>query len=252
MRFHFEADRWLAIGPAPQARLRRVVVFPFAGGGASAFFAWRPVLPADTELVCLQLPGHENHLREPWPDSFSQLADQAAHRLAGWLDLPTLFFGHSMGGWLALEVIRRYEAAGMPTPRKLVVAASPAPTAPRRRAEWLHDLPEPELIAVLKRFGGTPDSVFRHRDLLDLMLPVLRADLRLFETHPISAVPPINVPVTALAGTRDPQIAPDEMRQWQAVCRGEFEYAEIDGGHFFPRIHPEQVLPWLAEAAFPG
>ena len=42
----------------------RLFCLPCAGGGASAFRAWRDGLPASIDLCPVQLPGRENRLNE--------------------------------------------------------------------------------------------------------------------------------------------------------------------------------------------
>jgi medium-chain acyl-[acyl-carrier-protein] hydrolase len=58
-------------------------------------------------------------------------------------------------------------------------AAPQSRGTPRR----LHQLPEDELIAELRTYQGTPAEVLAHRELMDLLLPVLRADFALVEHY---------------------------------------------------------------------
>ena len=50
-----------------RAPRRRLFCFPFAGGGVGAFRSWLRLLPADVELIGLQLPGRE-HAWWVWAD----------------------------------------------------------------------------------------------------------------------------------------------------------------------------------------
>ncbi len=40
-----------------------------------------------------------------------------------------------------------------------------------------------DLLEEVRRLGGTPEAVLADRDLMDLLLPMVRADFRLVETY---------------------------------------------------------------------
>ena len=53
--------------------------------------------------------------------------------------------------------------------------------AHRERA--IHSLPEAEFIAELRRLNGTPDKILENPELMEIMLPLLRADFALYEKY---------------------------------------------------------------------
>src|SRR4051812_16907998 len=101
--------------------------------------------------------------------------------LRRYLDHPFAIFGHSMGAVLGYEVARRLLAETGHEPYRLFVSGHRAPHLPLLRPP-LHRLPDNAFITGVKALNGTPPEVFEHEELLDLILPILRADFELVET----------------------------------------------------------------------
>ena len=59
------------------------------------------------------------------------------------------------------------------------------------------------MIEQLRSLNGTPDVVLGDRELLELMLPVIRADLRAVETHVHMVGERLDCPIHVFGGTRD-------------------------------------------------
>jgi medium-chain acyl-[acyl-carrier-protein] hydrolase len=58
--------------------------------------------------------------------------------------------------------------------------------------------------------------VQRHRELLALLLPALRADFELCETYQYQHEHPLNCPIMMLGGVLDPKVGREELEPWQA------------------------------------
>jgi surfactin synthase thioesterase subunit len=82
---------------------------------------------------------------------------------------------------------------------------------------------------------------------MKLFLPVLRADFTLLETYDYVAQAPIDLPVTAFAGSDDPVVSPSEMAGWKDITSASFDFQIIPGGHFFLQTNPGRVLEIISE-----
>lgn len=233
-RVHGGSGHWLRAWPGSRPPRSRLVCLPHAGGGPAAFQGWRARLPADTDLLVAHLPGRETRLAEPPPtDTALVLAELASAIGPG---PPVALFGHSWGALLALELARRVPRVG-----HLVVSGAGAPHCPRVMPPISH-LPREEFVAELVALGGMPAAVLAHAPLMDLLLPALRADLRLAEASPRTVGTVLACPVTALGADRDPLTTPASLDAWQRYTTGRFRRVDFRGDHFFHISKRDEVL----------
>lgn len=237
-------DRWFPLRrPNPAARAR-LVCFPFAGGAASAFNGWSANLPAQVELCAVQLPGRERRLSEPPLRDIPAVLQALEPALAPLLDRPLVLFGYSLGARLAFELARQLQARGSPLLRGLVVAAAEAPRVRNPRGMGMKD--DAAFLAELQRYGGTPAEVLQHRELMEMLLPTLRADFSLVEA-PYTPGEPLRCPLCVWAGTEDDTVSRPALEQWREEAAGEYRRRDFPGGHFFLRSAREPVLTALHE-----
>jgi surfactin synthase thioesterase subunit len=218
------------LAPRPSARLR-LYCAPYAGGGAGVYRSWADALDVRIEVRAFLLPGRERRFTEPALSSVEELADSLVPELTPGLDPPYALFGHSLGAMLAYEVARRLTTAGRP-PAHLLVSGAHAPHLPHRGPEY-HRMADAEFVLGIKDLGGTPPELTEHAELLELLMPSLRADFTAAETYYHDAVDPLPCPITAFGGTEDPLVDRDELAGWSAHTTGAFRMHELPGDHFF-------------------
>ncbi|HJN44684.1 MAG: thioesterase domain-containing protein [Vicinamibacterales bacterium] len=237
--------RWLSV-PRPQpAAPHRLFCFPYAGSGASGYHVWAKTLAAAHLEVCaIQLPGRENRLSEPACEHLDILLPPLLDALEPHLDRPFGFFGHSMGTLLAFEAARALRDRGWPTPRRLFLSAGRPPHLARTDTP-LHGLPDDAfLAAIVARYQGIPAAVLEHRELLDLILPTLRADITLLETYRYRPAAPLAAGFSVFGGRSDPRVDDESLRRWRDLTEGPFLCETFDGGHFYLN----DVRPALTDA----
>jgi medium-chain acyl-[acyl-carrier-protein] hydrolase len=218
-----------------------LVAFPYAGGTASMVRPWLDALPVWSDLLAVQYPGRETRIAETAFDRAGPLADAIAAELGPRLHGPVCFIGHSMGALLAFLVAGRLGALGWPEPDHLIVAGRRAPHLPNP-FEPAHALPEPQFLARLRRLNGTPAAVFESAELLELLMPMLRADFAVNETYRHDGGAPAPCTVTTLGGTRDPMATPEELSAWAMHAPGNLTLHLFEGEHFFIRSAQTAVL----------
>ena len=231
-----------------EARLR-VFGFPFAGSGASYFSRWNTRFPSDLAITGVQLPGRETRFREP---PFQEIGEAAAallpHLAPCMRDKPCVFFGHSMGAKLALEVTRSLAAAGGPMPLALIVSGSRPPHLLDTRPP-LHDLPEGQFLDALRKYNGTSEAILTNRELLDLYLPVLRADFKMDRMYHVPRPEPLPIPLLALGGEADHDAKVGDIGEWAAFAGAGYRVRIFPGGHFFLNDHLDEVVDEVAETS---
>ena len=134
-----------------------------------------------------------------------------------------------MGARIALELARRH-------PQRLVHLFASGASAPHRmRAGRLPitRVSDAELVDELRRWGGTPEEVLSNTELLELALPVLRADIEMLDGADGGIDPRIGCPLTVFAGTEDDDVPLLEAGEWAAYTTGTIGVVPVAGGHFF-------------------
>lgn len=231
------------VPPALRPGATQLFCLPHAAAGASAYWDWVPLLAPDVDVVPIQLPGRESRYKEPLRRSVFDLAGELIKPLAGRLGPDFALFGHSMGAMLAYEVTRALAARGT-APRHLFVSGQRAPHLEPARRDT-HLLPDPELLAVMEKLEGTSPEVLAHPELVDFLLPVMRADLEVCETYNHSHSEPLPVPITVLGGLSDPSVSTEQMRAWRDVTSAGFSAEFFPGGHFYLHALRDEVIAAL-------
>jgi medium-chain acyl-[acyl-carrier-protein] hydrolase len=226
-----------------QGRLR-LLCFPFAGSGASAFRSWGDGFPEAVEVYGVQLPGRGARRQEAPCREMAPLVGALARLLITRVDKPFAFFGHSLGGLLAFELSRELRRRGGPRPRHLFVSAVGAPHVPEQRTP-IHALPKRDLLTRLRALSGTPAEVLAHQDLMETLLPTFRADLALFETYRCAEEPPLDVPIGVFGGLQDPFVSRDRLLRWRDQTHSRFAVRMLPGEHFFLNTARSQLLTLL-------
>jgi len=214
----------------PQLRL---LYFPHAGGNAWSYHRWSEHLPKWVEPVCVELPGRGRRIGQPPFEDGERLLDAFLPVLSRELTLlPTVLFGHSMGALIAFSCCSRLEARGEVLPRALIVSGQKPPHLPSRRLP-IRDLPPQMFLEHLSHLHGTPKEVFESPELVELLLPTLRADVTLVETWLHRPSPPLSIPLYAFGGKEDCDVLPEELAAWGEHAGGPFQKQFFQGGHFF-------------------
>jgi medium-chain acyl-[acyl-carrier-protein] hydrolase len=223
----------------------RLLCFPYAGAGASAYRDWR--LPAElaTEVWAVQPPGRESRRSEPPPDDLDALIGAYARQLAPLLDRPFAFFGHSLGALVAFELARRLRRDRARQPVQLFVSALRAPHLPPSRSP-VSPLTDEDLLRRLLDMAGESPSAIRDPELLMLMAPVTRADCGLLDRYAYRPEPALDLPITGFGAVDDCEVDLTEIAAWDGHTTGEYRLRTFVGGHLFVREHAEAITAEIA------
>ncbi len=210
----------------------RLICFPYAGGdGIGIYRKWPDFLPHSADIYAAQLPGRGMRIAEA-PFTNVQLAAEAlAANLLPFLDKPFAFFGHSLGAKVCFEVARLLKAQAGVQPFHLFAAGSVAPRM-RHDKRRTFDLPEAEFLRSIQDLNGTPHEVLTNRDLMTLLMPLLRADFEAAQTYTYADTGLLDCPITVFGGVQD-IITFEELEPWQRETTGVFSYYMLPGDHFF-------------------
>jgi len=198
----------------------------------------------DLDICPVQLPGRESRQNEVPFTRIDALIDAAAEGLRPYMDVPFALFGHSMGALLAFELARTLR--NEPNLRRLFVSARRAPHLSEPLSA-IASLPSPDFVAtVQQRYGGIPAPVLACEDLLELLLPRLRADFEALETYSYRAADPLPCGISVFGGSRDTVAEPD-LRSWRQHTTEEARLRMVDEGHLYLESARDQILKAIAD-----
>ncbi|QCY13650.1 alpha/beta fold hydrolase [Pseudomonas sp. MPC6] len=219
-----------------------LLCLPYSGASAMVYSRWRRKLPQWLKLQPVELPGRGARFGEPLHTDMRRLALQLAHEQKTTLKAPYAVFGHSLGALLACEMAHALRLLGLPEPVALFASGTAAPTM---RADYDRGFAEPktdaELIEQLRTLNGTSEEVLANEELMNLTLPVLRADFLLCGRFEPVQRPLLKCPVHVLGGTTD-RATTEQLIGWRKETRGSFSVDMLAGGHFFIHEHEAKVL----------
>ncbi|CAL1548832.1 unnamed protein product, partial [Lymnaea stagnalis] len=145
---------------------------------------------------------------------------------------PFALFGHSLGAVIAFETARYLKKNAGFSPVHLFVSGRAAPQTPDIREKTYH-LPDDDFIESLKRMGGTPDQLFENKELMEFILPALRADFQMVETYRFEPDELLEYPITAFGGLSDHLVSRENLCAWEALTNDKFTAHFLAGDHFF-------------------
>jgi medium-chain acyl-[acyl-carrier-protein] hydrolase len=77
---------------------------------------------------------------------------------------------------------------------------------------------------------------------MELLLPVLRADVEMLETYDYRPGPSLGCPITAFGGREDTETPFEELTGWREQTNARFRTHVFPGDHFFVRSAETEVL----------
>jgi len=219
----------------------RLFCFHYAGGGASIFQSWSRKLPSDIEVYAVQLPGRETRFGEQPFTSLLPLVDKLREVIYPYINTPYIFFGHSMGALVSFELARTICQRYGKSPKHLFVSGRPAPHIQSSKPQ-IHQLPPAEFLEEIRLLNGTPDAILNNNELMELIIPVLRADCTVCETYQYQPSKPLTCAITAIGGNLDESVDLHGLQSWQQHTTNNYSLHMLDGDHFFINTCQSKLL----------
>jgi surfactin synthase thioesterase subunit len=108
-------------------------------------------------------------------------------------------------------------------------------------------MPEPEMVDWIKKLGSFPAEIYDNPEMLALVVPALRADLRVAAQY-VDDGAGVSCPLASYGGRSDPlQEHPDAMTHWAGRSPAYLGHSEYPGGHFYIDSHAPSVTAHFAQ-----
>ncbi|WP_121614368.1 thioesterase II family protein [Mesobacillus foraminis] len=229
----------------------RLLCFPYAGGSALAYRKWTQSLADEIEVCPVQLPGRENRMAEEpiraLPKLIALLADELEPAINS--SIPYAFFGHSMGALISYELAKEINKRSWKMPIQLFLSGKRPPQLSKKERPT-YNLPEKEFIDELRKMNGTPEEVLGNKEIMDLFLPIIRADFEIVDTYQFDLSSPLSCPITAFGGLNDPLTQKEDLDSWKELTTSEFNIHLFPGDHFYLFEHEKKLLKAIQEEFF--
>ena len=237
---------WLIpITPARRSGVR-MICFPYAGAGAIIYRSWAALLDPGIECFAIQPPGRGSRFREDLLSSVSEYARLASLAIRSLpADRPLILFGHSLGALAAYETAVQLKRADCQLD-SLVLSGRQDPDSPCKREPISH-LQNDVFIEQMASYNGTPAEVLANPDLLELLLPMIKADFSMSEQYRGRSETKLGCRVFALGSRNDDWLDADSLDQWAKVTSGEFQTQWFEGDHFYLNHHTEELVAFLCQ-----
>ncbi len=222
-----------------------LICFPYAGAGASVYRNWSKLLPHNLDAFAIQAPGRETRFLEPFVSSINDLANQAARAIMLETEKPVVLFGHSLGAACAYETARVLERLGR-VPELLIISGRQCPGTASKRTSIGH-LSDEQFIEHVRTYKGTPSAVLENKELMELLLPLLRADFNLSEQYRHAPEPLLSCPILGLGSFQDEWLDHETLQAWGKLTQSGFETHWFEGDHFYLNQQTEELLNVIKE-----
>jgi medium-chain acyl-[acyl-carrier-protein] hydrolase len=226
--------------PRPKTEPRcRLFCFPYAGAGAAIFRLWPSHLPEDVEVVSVHPAGRAHRLREPSLTRVEAMVEMAFESFRYLLDRPFAVFGHSLGAVVGAEFVRVASAKGMEAAHLFVSSRPPI----RQEIDQLHKLADLDFISAMNdRYQGIPKEILADQDLVELLLPALRADIEALETFVHTGRATLGCPISVYGGAADPTVSLADLQAWNNEASAPCDIRLFAGDHFYINREAKALL----------
>jgi len=249
-----ELDKWVLRSKVIDNPRMRLICLPYFAGGASVYNSWSDLIQDGIEVCAIQYPGREERMAEKPFDNYFDLVKTISDIIDPLLNCPIAFYCHSAGAGIGLELARYLRKEKGIQPVKFIVGGwrSPHLVSPFKFLDAIDDdevYMEKNVPNILNHLRSLeiPESVLQNRELINEMLPALRADILLGKRYAYYEDEPLNCSLTALAGKEDTVFSEEQVMAWKKHTSGEFRFFRVNGSHLFCRDNKEELLELISE-----
>ncbi|MDW7695041.1 SDR family NAD(P)-dependent oxidoreductase [Flammeovirgaceae bacterium SG7u.111] len=220
-------SKWWTSHTTKEAPQMYLYAFHDAGGSSSLYDTWEDLHPK-IELRAIELPGRGARLNDPTFTDIKQISEVIASEINEHSKgLPFAFFGHSMGGLIAFEVVRTLRNRAQKQPFTLFTSSTPALFS-YNRLDYRDQMAEEELIS---RFPHLSSDRIKDENLRQDLIKIMRTDLGLISSYLYENKQPLNLPIISLRGMEDESVSLSQIELWSKETKASHETIERPGGH---------------------
>ena len=133
----------------------------------------------------------------------------------------------------------------------MFISAARAPHLTEPTPDALHyKMEDKEFIDKLIRLGGMAEEVLQDKEILNIVLPILRADIEMLNTIEYKDEEPLSCSMTVLYGESDKRISKEDAEAWSRHTNQNFRLEMITGKHLFINTHQAQIIELINQLPY--
>lgn len=211
---------------------RQIVMFPFGGGSGYSYMELVKDIETDVEVIVINPPGRLLDGEKPL-ESIDAMVYLYSKELRPMLKDNPLFFGHSIGAYVAYDVCQVL-AKEIPIKKMIISSANP-PHRAKDSVDLHSEMDRETLIKKSTELGGMPQLFKSEPELLEMFITGLRADLKALESYTPEkpeSVNKLNVNASVLYSEGDYILDTSNIREWELYLECS-EFVLFKGDHFY-------------------
>ncbi|RFU40052.1 amino acid adenylation domain-containing protein [Actinomadura logoneensis] len=246
-------------GPRQGTATATIVCVPYGGGSAAVYRPLAEALPEGTEVLALELPGHDPARPDEPMRPLEEVVEQCVAELATRTTGPIAVYGHCVGSALATALALRLEETGVEVTGVHVGGSFPTARLPGRLSAWFNRrLPADRWLSdrayrdVLRSMGGLPEDL--EGAAVETAVRAIRHDARQAQdwfTRRLADPRRLRAPIQVIVGESDgaTDLYQERYREWEAFSPDVSLAVVPLAGHYFLRHQPEVLASFLADPA---
>lgn len=224
----------------------QLFIFPYAGGSIASFKRLTDLIDRRIEVVTIEYPGRGTRAKEPLAGDLKEMLDDAVEycRVRRDADVPFAVMGYSMGCLLGYEMLVKNLLSGDLIHFFLAAEVSPQTRALELRQE--EDPSEERVLERAKELGGLDVRMLGSKRFREIYLrPMISDYMHFFEYRYLDHKRKIRSDATIFFCEKD--TARKDVREWEHLIDGCFDYHEIGNDHFFINQHYKEMADVINE-----
>ena len=219
----------------------RLFCFHYGGGSNTSFYPWINKIPHSIELIAVELPGRGRNMSQPLLTNVNDITVLLVEEVKHYLDKPFIFFGHSVGSLISFELTKAMREQNLQLPMHLILSGSMAPHTLHKRRHICH-LDDVAFAEELKIYNGIPQEVRNEPSLMEMFLPIIRADMSIIENYNYLPSKPLDCNITTITGQNDPTVPIEDAKAWTSHANLSCNHYTLNGDHFFVKTALDEVI----------
>ncbi|WP_196805208.1 thioesterase II family protein [Butyrivibrio sp. AD3002] len=218
----------------------QLFILPYAGGSIASFRRLTDLIDERIEVIPVEYAGRGVRAKEPLSSTLSEMLEDAIKYCKEYRNnsMPYAVFGYSMGTLLGYEMLVRGGLSG--ELKHFFVAAE---VSPQTRALELRQEQNPTDEIVLKRakdLGGLDERLLNNKRFADIYLKPMISDYKHFFEYRFNDTGK-NIECDATFFYCEKDTALEDVKKWEQLITGEYDYHELGEGHFFINQEYEEI-----------